>query len=279
LATVAGDAPSIARQGAAPTSRLAARIVAHRVFGLLATLVLGAMIAFPLGVIASHQFSDVPNTNTYHADIDALADAGVTTGCGDGSTYCPSAFVTREQMAAFMNRLGALGAGKTPVVNATKLDGIDSSQFVRSDVELAGTFECEAAGMHMEIGSGWINNGLQVYPAAEPNVFVNCQVSLPDGATITQVRWSINDTSGTDGVQCYVLRFDASDGVITVASAESTGAATPGVTTLTDATLLGALIDNAAYQYVGRCVLYASNSATAFRWIALDYTVAGLPMP
>lgn len=91
---------------------------------VLAAAVAAIAIAFPLGVLASHQFSDVPNSNPYHADIDALADTGVTTGCGGGQ-YCPSDYVTREQMAAFMNRLGALGAGKTPVVNAARVDGID----------------------------------------------------------------------------------------------------------------------------------------------------------
>ena len=94
----------------------------HR--AVLIALMLGAAIAFPLGVLASHQFSDVPDSNPYHTDIDALVDSGVTTGCGGGK-YCPSAFVTREQMAAFMNRLGALQAGKTPVVNAAKVDGLD----------------------------------------------------------------------------------------------------------------------------------------------------------
>ncbi len=90
----------------------------------LVAVALTAIVAFPLGVIASHQFTDVPNTNTFHADIDAIADAGVTTGCAAGK-YCPKDFVTREQMAAFLNRLGALGPGKTPVVNADKVDGID----------------------------------------------------------------------------------------------------------------------------------------------------------
>jgi hypothetical protein len=99
----------------------------HR--AVLVALILGAALAFPLGVVASHQFSDVPNSNPYHADIDALADSGVTTGCGGGK-YCPADFVTREQMAAFMNRLGALGAGKTPVVNAAKLDGLDSTDLL-----------------------------------------------------------------------------------------------------------------------------------------------------
>jgi hypothetical protein len=90
----------------------------------IVAVALTAAVAFPLGVIASHQFSDVPTSNTFHADIAAIAEAGVTTGCGAGK-YCPKDFVTREQMAAFLNRLGALGPGKPPVVNADKVDGHD----------------------------------------------------------------------------------------------------------------------------------------------------------
>jgi len=85
--------------------------------GVVVAVVVAAALAFPLGVLASHQYSDVPDSNPYHADIDAITDAGVTTGCGGGK-YCPTANVTRQEMAAFMNRLGALGPGKTPVVNA-----------------------------------------------------------------------------------------------------------------------------------------------------------------
>ena len=95
-----------------------------RLLLLISAAMLGAAIAFPLGVIASHQFTDVPTSSTYHNDIDAIRDAGITTGCAVGK-YCPKDFVTREQMAAFMNRLGALQAGKTPVVNADKVDGED----------------------------------------------------------------------------------------------------------------------------------------------------------
>ena len=106
-------------------------------------VVVATLVAFPLGVLASHQFSDVPNTNSFHDDIDAIRDAGITTGCAP-NLYCPKDFVTREQMAAFLNRLGALQAGKTPVVNATRLDGKDSSQFVQNGAaaggDLSGTY-------------------------------------------------------------------------------------------------------------------------------------------
>ena len=109
----------------------------ERRFWLIALVAcLAAAIAFPLGVIASHQFTDVPNTSTYHADIDAIRDAGITTGCAP-NLYCPKDFVTREQMAAFLNRLGALQAGKPPVVNAAELDGLDSTAFLAvSDITI-----------------------------------------------------------------------------------------------------------------------------------------------
>jgi glucose/arabinose dehydrogenase len=45
-------------------------------------------------------------TSPHEPDINALAAAGLTSGCGDGK-YCPSGAVTREQMAAFLHR--ALG--------------------------------------------------------------------------------------------------------------------------------------------------------------------------
>ncbi len=89
-----------------------------------AAVVAAFAIAFPLGVLAAISFSDVPPSHPFYNDIQAVADAGVTTGCGGGK-YCPEDNVTRGQMAAFMNRLGALGAGKTPVVNANTARSTD----------------------------------------------------------------------------------------------------------------------------------------------------------
>ncbi|MFQ5517933.1 MAG: S-layer homology domain-containing protein, partial [Acidimicrobiia bacterium] len=102
----------------------------------LAALV--AVVVVPTTAIASHRFADVPDSNTFHADISAIADAGVTFGCNPpaNTLYCPDGNVTRGQMAAFLNRLGAL-SGQTPVVNAKTalsadtLDGFDSTDFLK----------------------------------------------------------------------------------------------------------------------------------------------------
>lgn len=86
---------------------------------LAAFAVIVALVAMPIGAVASHVFTDVPDDHLFHGDIAAIADAGVTRGCNPpaNTEYCPSDNVTRGQMAAFMNRLGALSGG-SPVVNA-----------------------------------------------------------------------------------------------------------------------------------------------------------------
>jgi len=96
--------------------------------GLLALALVIALAAAPAIAMAVISFNDVPTSNPFYNDIQAIAAAGVTGGCGGGN-YCPDRDVTRAEMAAFMNRLGALQAGKTPVVNAAKLSGQPATAF------------------------------------------------------------------------------------------------------------------------------------------------------
>jgi uncharacterized repeat protein (TIGR03803 family) len=46
-------------------------------------------------------FLDVPEANAFHGSIESIVRAKVTAGCG-GGTYCPTASVTRAQMAVFL---------------------------------------------------------------------------------------------------------------------------------------------------------------------------------
>jgi hypothetical protein len=89
--------------------------------------VVGALVAIPIAVYASHQFTDVSDSNTFHSDISWLADAGVTKGCNPpaNTEFCPKDVVTRETMAAFLHRLAV-----NQVVDAGKLDGRDSADFM-----------------------------------------------------------------------------------------------------------------------------------------------------
>lgn len=56
-------------------------------------------------------FTDVASTSPFRADIEWLADSGITAGCS-ASQFCPAAAVTRDQMASFLARaLGLEAAG------------------------------------------------------------------------------------------------------------------------------------------------------------------------
>ncbi len=163
------------------------------------------LVSFPLGALASHDFLDVPDSNAFHADISALAASGVTTGCGGGN-YCPSAFVTREQMAAFMNRLGALGPGKTPVVNAAELGGLDSTAFA-----LAGHSH---QGAHTQVQ--W-----DFTVEANTNPFGSTHVigttTMPAGSWLEAYALSVDDLSNVPADCSYVnllLRLEPFDGYI-----------------------------------------------------------------
>ncbi len=58
--------------------------------------------AFELPATATDYFTD--DTGNFHeANINALAEAGITNGC-TATTFCPSQTVTRGQMTAFLHR-------------------------------------------------------------------------------------------------------------------------------------------------------------------------------
>lgn len=67
---------------------------------LLAVLV--TVLAAPVASAAA-DFDDVAG-NTHAAAIRAIADEGVTAGCGDGTSYCPGDYVSRAEMAVFLVR-------------------------------------------------------------------------------------------------------------------------------------------------------------------------------
>ena len=64
---------------------------------------------------SGQRFTDVPAAHPHSSHIERLAQLEVTTGCGDGTRYCPDASVTRAQMAVFLSRAFDLadGAGGT----------------------------------------------------------------------------------------------------------------------------------------------------------------------
>ena len=86
--------------------------------GQMAAFLVRALSLAPGGAI---QFVD-DNESIFEADIESLAAAGITTGCGP-AIFCPDASVTRGQMAAFLHRaLGATTPADRPAVDFTDDD-------------------------------------------------------------------------------------------------------------------------------------------------------------
>ncbi len=111
----------------APAPRRTRRI------GLVLGLVL-ALTSLPALVLASHQFADVPTGNPYHADVDALVDAGITNGCS-ATNYCPTSPVNRGQMAAFLHRgLGVTAASYGEI----SLADFEASYIAEIDIPAGG---------------------------------------------------------------------------------------------------------------------------------------------
>jgi hypothetical protein len=81
----------------------------HIVSGWVRTAVIAvvtALLVAPLTALATHTFTDVSDSNTFHDDIAWLESVGITQGCNPPSNteYCPDDNVTRGQMAAFLHR-------------------------------------------------------------------------------------------------------------------------------------------------------------------------------
>ena len=55
----------------------------------------------PPCVAGSEMFADLPASSPFCRWVEELVRRGVVTGCGGGN-YCPTAAVTREQMAVFL---------------------------------------------------------------------------------------------------------------------------------------------------------------------------------
>ncbi|HVR78341.1 MAG TPA: S-layer homology domain-containing protein [Acidimicrobiia bacterium] len=93
------------------------------------TAIIAVLLAAPTAVWAAHQFTDVPDSHTFHNAIDWMKDNNITVGCNPpGNTqYCPDDNVTRGQMAAFMKRLA-----ENQVVDAATLQGVEVGELAQT---------------------------------------------------------------------------------------------------------------------------------------------------
>jgi len=104
----------------------------RRLLTVVASVLVVGLIAATAS--AAHSFLDVPDTHTFHGDIEWMKDSGVTRGCNPpaNTEYCPDDFVTRGQMAAFFHRFALAG-----VADAGTLEGKEAGDFLDTNSKAA----------------------------------------------------------------------------------------------------------------------------------------------
>ncbi|MGA7226939.1 MAG: S-layer homology domain-containing protein [Acidimicrobiia bacterium] len=190
---------------------------------LILTVLTTVALLVPTAVWASHQFTDVPDSNVFHNAIGWMKDNGITVGCNPpaNTQYCPSDNVSRGQMAAFMKRLAENQVvDAATAVSADNLDGLDSTAFTTpaandlgNNVTLALSTATEIAEVSLTAPA---NGGLVIDGVATPGQFGNAtgQATLwlqVDNATCTfdspnfyPIDWGRVDQTGNSGTSASV---------------------------------------------------------------------------
>jgi hypothetical protein len=177
--------------GSSPRARLRLRRRWVVVASLLSLLVVAVPVAW-----ASHDFTDVPDSNPFHADISAIADAGITSGktCvppGTPPTFCPNENVVRQGMAAFMHR-GFTRGGQTEFGNDVIQDNFATVA--------GGTLTINAGGAPG--GTGFLKIDAQVGMFANTGTTCPCEAIfriLVDGTDLFTYTWTQFTDFGAEG--------------------------------------------------------------------------------
>ncbi len=79
-------------------------------------------------------FADVPQSSAFHAPVETIIRDGITAGCGGGN-YCPSASITRAQMAVFLLRAEHGSAYVPPPATGTVFGDVHQGDFAADWIE------------------------------------------------------------------------------------------------------------------------------------------------
>ena len=128
---------------------------------LLLAMSLVAVVLIPAAAVASHQFTDVPTGNIFHDDVSWLSDNDITKGCNPpaNDNYCPDDNVTRQQLAAFLHRLGNRVTSLTAVAERSEGSSFDDTPIALISFGVdapsdGGLLAVTASGTFFDKGSG-----------------------------------------------------------------------------------------------------------------------------
>jgi hypothetical protein len=151
---------------------------------------LGAALAVAAPV-AWATFSDVPPSDPFYDDINAIQGAGITSGCGGGK-FCPNSNITREAEAAFVHR----GAPRTSYMEnlGMPVDPVDTTDLGSVQLDIGGV-----AG-----GSQFVVLNAAVTTSIADTSGCPCQTAFEitddTGAPLSITHYNLNDTVAADGI-------------------------------------------------------------------------------
>ncbi len=155
----------------------------------------GALVATPIAVYATHVFTDVSDSAFYSNSVTWMKDNGITVGCNPPSNtkYCPNDNLTRGEMAVLMKRLS-----ENEIVDAATAVNADHADNA-TNADNAETLDGFSANQLLRVAFGSTDNA----PEFNGNV-------VPGTITAPQAGWlilsgSINGTgSSLDTYQCHL---------------------------------------------------------------------------
>jgi hypothetical protein len=165
--------------------------------------------------------------------------------------------------------------GKVP--NANRLGGLDSTQFLRKTDSFTRHFSC--AGTAWENGMsavGYNVVGSFKHSDGSYHAVFLCSADIPDGATVTEVSYSVRDSHQSYDVECSMWRRNMKTeigGAVPMAGDVVTRGM-PGDVRITDTTINFPVIDNSRFSYVLVCWVGA-DSAIGLYGATVTYTVTG----
>lgn len=123
-------------------------------------MVVALLVALlPLSLLAATPFDDLTG-GVHDANIDAIYNAGSTTGCVPNESYCPTDNVTRQEMISFLTRTAGLDTNppvanaKTAQIatNAVQLGGQPASFYQPAGQPIASAINAQSAGNAAAVG-------------------------------------------------------------------------------------------------------------------------------
>ncbi len=150
-----------------------------------------AMLVGPAAwAAACDGFTDVDSANaTYCPAVAYLKDRGVTLGC-TGTTYCPNDFVTRLQMALFLQRMGRADPSNTLGDHTTAIGGgtLNTASATFGWATVGGGLHNQATGDSSTIAGGIDNTASAsdaVVSGGSSNTASGLASTIPGGSNNT----------------------------------------------------------------------------------------------